>query len=93
MVDLDIDIWGYGRDAAAAGLFTTASLKAAYPYVEVPDVWLYPWGKLNTMLDEHFPLNHNDQRVFKTWIQQRPGYVFFQNREDAEFCRGLFYII
>lgn len=92
MVDIDIDIWGYGRDAGQAGRFTTASLKASYPFVEVPSSWLKPYDKIIDLLKEHFPRNHNDQLVYMTWLSQTPAYIFFQDREDADLCRALFYV-
>jgi len=90
MVDtaLDIDIWGYGRDAGQAGLFSLKMMKAAYPYVgPIDDAGL--WIRLSMSLHEHFERNLNDQHVWK--LMER--HIFFTNREDADFCRALQYVV
>lgn len=88
MVDLDIDIWGRGRDAAAAGRLTLRMLKACYPYVgPIDDTGL--WLRLTKAVAEQFERNYNDQRVWM--LKER--HIFFQNKEDAEICRALQYLI
>lgn len=87
MVDLDIDIWGRGRDAAQAGRHSEPMMKACYPYVELPPN--LPLTKLIAILKEHFSeLNAFDQRTYyHNW-----SCIFFQSREDAELFRGLLYV-
>lgn len=86
MVDLDIDIWGYGRDAAQAGRLSDRMLKACYPFVETKGFSKHI--KFMTILTENFPYNHNNQNVYLV----RRGFIVFQNKEDAELFRALIYI-
>ncbi|RUX60129.1 hypothetical protein [Mesorhizobium sp. M7A.F.Ca.CA.002.12.1.1] len=86
-VELDIDIWRYGRDAS--GHLNHPWLCLNYPNVGLRGTKfedeLTPLAKI---LKEHFEPDFNDQYPFLI----RFGYVFFQNKEDAEFFRGLLYV-
>jgi len=88
MVDigLDIDIWGYGRDAGQAGRLTLEAMKAAYPHFEVthPDIE----DKLWDILPQHLERTHNDQRTWRFFY----NYIFFICKEDMELARALLYI-
>ena len=89
MVDtqLDIDIWGYGRDAAQAGRLTTKMLKACYPFIEAGDGRMQ--RKLMAAVRGHLEHNHAGQEQFLV----RENYVFFQSKEDMQFVRALLYVI
>lgn len=92
--ELDIDIWSNGRDAANAGRFTTRMLKAYYPFVELNrELSLVKRGELLNILVEHFPDQINHQYTFKTWTITEFIYVFFKSKEDADYFRGLLYVL
>jgi hypothetical protein len=90
-VDLDIDIWSRGRDAAAAGRLTDRMLKACYPFVEIEHKDTLKW---NRVLKEHFEQNDNFQWPFliRSSAVTIENYVFFQNREDRDLFDGLRYL-
>lgn len=83
-VDVDIDIWRHGKDAS--GKFNREVLMENYPYIRASST--FERDKINKILVEYFDLDHNGMRVFLTMH----SYTFFQNKEDAEVCKGLLYI-
>jgi hypothetical protein len=86
MVDIDIDIWRDGRNAN--GSIELQCLLKHYPFTEIPPS--YNSEKLRLMLQENFEPNHNGQKTY--FISFTLGYVFFQDKGDADLCRALFYV-
>lgn len=87
MVDIDIDIWGRGRDAARGGLITeNAMMAAGYPSIEIPSKDID--HKMSRILRENLERNHNGQLVWYCTGKR----LFFQSQEDRDLCRALLYI-
>jgi hypothetical protein len=84
MVDIDIDIWRYGR--TQNGRLDMSYLHANYPHVPIKNE--VARMKVGAILFNHFDRNHFDQ---DPWLI-RQDCVYFQEREDAELFRALLYI-
>lgn len=80
--DLDIDIWGYGRDAAQAGRLCNEALRASYPFVEVKG---QDRLKVAKALQENYEPDHNCVKPYLL----RGDVVFFQTKEDLHLFYGL----
>jgi hypothetical protein len=86
MVDIDIDIWGRGRDAAKAGRITERAMLAGYPSIEIPSQDIN--DKMCLIIADNLERNHNGQPVYRFFGLR----VFFQYQEDRDLCRALLYI-
>ncbi len=86
MVDIDIDIWGRGRDATKAGQITERAMLAGYPSIEIPSQDIN--DKMCLIIADNLERNHNGQRVYRFF----GIHIFFQSQEDRDLCRALLYI-
>lgn len=86
MVDIDIDIWGRGRDAAGAGRITEKAMLTGYPSIEIPSQDIN--DKMCLIIADNLERNHNGQVVYR-FVN---SHIFFQSQEDRDLCQGLLYI-
>ncbi|MER9436660.1 hypothetical protein NKJ04_17355 [Mesorhizobium sp. M0618] len=87
-VDIDIDIWRYGRNPN--GKLDNQYLRNNYPYVELTGLPKFNKNQVKTLeiLKDHFEPDHNMMYPFML----RHSFVFFQEHEQAELFRGLLYV-
>lgn len=91
-VDLDIDIWGRGRDAAKAGRLTNPMLRAAgYPYVDLFETPKYFKDStlVKKILEDHYEPDIYGQKPYLIRKDHLVFYVFFQSKEERDMFKVL----
>ena len=85
MVDIDIDIWRYGRDPH--GRLNVKYLKAGgYPYIKLDNTKMQE--KMSLIIYDNLQPGQNGLREYVII----GGYAFFYSKDDRDLCQGLLYI-